>query len=121
MIESLRNRVRGFLRVRIERARPCRGPKPAIGGHIAFNDFRITVQAGFSDDLWQWLLDQGWRELRYRPEQRRYREVPATCVTELIDAPVEERPLVLDAALERSTVRPILGDPNALPSYVVRH
>ena len=107
--------------MRKERARPPRGPKPAIGGHIAFEDFRMTVQAGLSEELWQWLLGQGWRELRFRPEQRRYREVPTTCVTELIDAPIEERPVVLDAALARATRRPILGDPNALPAYVVRH
>jgi len=81
----------------------------------------MTVQAGFSDELWHWLLEQGWRELRYRPDRRHYRAVPATCVTELIDASAEERPLMLAAAVERASYRPIIGDPNAVPSYVARH
>lgn len=81
----------------------------------------MTVQAGFSDELWHWLLEQGWRELRYRPDRRHYRAVPATCVTELIDASAEERPPMLAVAVERASYRPIIGDPNAVPSYVARH
>jgi hypothetical protein len=51
----------------------------------------MTIQAGFSDELWRWLLEQGWREVTHRPDRRHYRAVPASCVTELIDAPAEER------------------------------
>jgi hypothetical protein len=120
-MQSLRNRVRGFLHVRSERARPARGPKPAIGRQIALGSVRMTVQAGFSDELWLWLLDQGWRELRYRPEQRRYRDVPASCATELIDAAQDERPAALEAALERAAMRPVAGDPGTVASYIARH
>ena len=114
VIQSLRDWVRGFLRIRIERAPPRRSPKPAIGAYIAFGDLRMTVQAGFSDELWLWLLEQGWRELRYRPDRRHYLAVPAGCVTELIDASAEERPLVLAAAVARASFRPIIGDRNAM-------
>jgi hypothetical protein len=120
-MQMLRDRVRGFLNVRSQRVLPRRGPKPAIGAHIVFGDLRMTVQAGFGDALWDWLLEQGWRELRYRPEHRHYREVPRICVAELIDAPSDERALILNAALARASRRPILGDPNAIPSYIVRH
>jgi hypothetical protein len=81
----------------------------------------MTVPAGFSDELWHWLLEQGWRELSYRPDRRHYRVVPASCMTELIDASAEERPLVLSLAVARASFRPIIGDPDAVPSYVVRH
>jgi hypothetical protein len=120
VIQSLRNRVRGILNVRSPRAMPSRGPKPAIGRQIAFGDVRITVQAGFSDELWLWLLEHGWRELRYRPDQRRYRDVPASCVTELIDASEEERQAALEAAKDRASKRPVLGQPD-VPSYIARH
>jgi hypothetical protein len=68
----------------------------------------MTVQAGFSDELWHWLLEQGWREVRYRPDRRQYRGVPASCVTELIDASAEERPLVLASAVAKASFRPIV-------------
>jgi len=121
VIQALHDRVRGLLHLRTERASPRRGPKPAIGAHIALGDLRMTVQAGFGDELWHWLLEQGWRELTYRPDRRHYRAVPASCVTELIDASIEERPLVLACAVARASFRPIIGDPSALPSYIVRH
>jgi hypothetical protein len=121
VIHTLRDRFRGFLNVRCERALPRRGPKPAIGSQIALGDLRMTIQAGFSDDLWDWLVQQHWRELRYRPEHRHYREVPYISVGRLIDAPSDKRSLILNVALARASPRPILGDPNALPSYVVRH
>jgi hypothetical protein len=121
VIHSLRDRVRGFLNVRSERAIPRRGPKPAIGAQVALGDLRMTIQAGFSDDLWYWLQERRWRELRYRPEHRHYREVPSFCVGKLIEATTDERPFVLIAALARASPRPILGNPDSLPCYVVRH
>lgn len=120
VLQSFRNRVRGILHVRAERALPQRGPKPAIGRQIARGDVRMTVQAGFSDELWVWLMEQGWRELRYGPEQRRYRDIPATCVTDLIDAHPDERSITLIAAIARSACRPALGVGN-VAAYVERH
>jgi len=57
--------------------------------------FRMTIQAGVTDELWEWLMERGWRELRYAPDRRHYRVVPAVRVTKLIDSPPELRPLVL--------------------------
>ncbi len=99
---------------------PRRSGKPAIGATIICGDLRITVQAGLSDELWTWLLDEGWRELTYRPDRRHYREVPSSWVTRLIDALPEARGPVLDAAVAKASIRPTLGDPNVLPSYVTR-
>jgi hypothetical protein len=90
------------------------GPKPTIGAHIALGDVRMTVQAGFSDELWHWLTQQGWRELTHRPDRRHYRAVPASCVMELIDASSEQRPLVLVSAMARASLRPIIGGPNGM-------
>ncbi len=112
--------VRGVMRRQKDRSLPRRGGKPAIGSLVICGDLRMTVQAGLSDELWQWLLDQGWRELTYRPDRRHYREVPSSWVTRLIDAMPETRPMVLVAATAKATRRPTLGDPTSLPSYVVR-
>jgi hypothetical protein len=120
VIQSLHDRLRGFLRFRIERAPPRRGPKPAMGAYIVCGDLRMTIQAGVTDELWEWLMGQGWRELRYAPDRRHYLVVPAPCVTKLIDAPEEQRPIALSVAVSHASFRPIIGDPNAVPSYVLR-
>lgn len=119
-MSELPNWLRILLRMRRERALPRRTGKPAIGATIILGDLRITVQAGLSDELWAWLLDEGWRELTYRPDRRRYREIPSSWVTRLIDSLPEMRPRVMEAAISRASLRPTLGDPNVLPSYVSR-
>jgi hypothetical protein len=119
-MNELRNWLRGLLRLRQIRALPRRTAKPAIGATIVCGDLRITVQAGLSDGLWVWLLDSGWRELTYRPDRRHYREIPSSWVTRLIDALPETRVRVMDAAVTRASMRPTLGDPNVMPSYVTR-
>jgi hypothetical protein len=115
---ALRNRVRSLLHIKKERGLPRRGRKPSIGDYIVCGNLRITVQAGFADELWAWLMEQGWRELTYRPERRNYRELPVSWVTRLIDATPEERPPLLGAATARASFRPSLGDPNVLPRYI---
>jgi len=116
----MRNWCRGLLGLRKERVLPRRSAKPGIGATIVCGDLRMTVQAGLGDELWHWLLEEGWRELTYRPDRRHYREIPSSWVTRLIDALPETRTMVMDAAVTRASMRPTLGDPNVLPSYVVR-
>jgi hypothetical protein len=118
---SLRAHIRGLLRIRTERAVPRRGPKPARGAYVVCGDLRMTIQAGVTDELWEWLMERGWRELRYAPDRRHYRVVPAVRVTKLIDSPPELRPLVLSVAVSHASVRPIIGDPTALPPYIMLH
>jgi hypothetical protein len=97
-----------LLKLHKPRAAPRRGNKPAIGAYIIREDVRMTVQAGMSDELWRWLLDQGWREQVFQPDRRRYRDIPAAWVTRLVDAPPERCARVLEAAIERAVVRPSL-------------
>lgn len=120
LVDSFRDLIRGVLRVRKERAVPRRSSKPAIGACLIKDDLRMTVQAGLGDELWQWLLEQGWRELTYRPDRRHYREIPASWVTRLIDALPDQRAQLMAGAVTRARGRPKAGDPTALPSYVLR-
>jgi hypothetical protein len=60
-----------------------------------------------TDSLWRWLVKEGWREITFRPDRRRYRDIPAAYVTRLIDSTVEERDRVLAAAIANATVRPL--------------
>jgi hypothetical protein len=118
---SLHGRIRGLLHIHYERALPRRGPKPPIGAYAVCGELRMTIQAGLTDELWEWLMERGWRELRYAPDRRRYLVVPAHYVTDLIDAPEDLRSRVLGIAASHASPRPIIGDPMALPPYIVRH
>ena len=113
--------MRSLFRAQKPRRCPRRGPKPGIGAQIAHNEFRMTIQAGFSEALWEWLMDQGWRELVRRPERRHYRQLSAAWVTELFDAPEQDWPRILSDAIEQASYRPIVGDPGSVPPYVTRH
>ena len=108
VLSSIRNQVRGLLRMRKPRSTPRRGTKPPIGAHIVREDVRMTIQAGMSDALWAWLLEQGWRESTYQPDRRRYRDVPSAWVTRLVDASPEECAKVLQSAVEHAVRRPSL-------------
>ncbi|MBV8208534.1 MAG: hypothetical protein JO133_00570 [Burkholderiaceae bacterium] len=81
----------------------------------------MIVLAGMSDELWDWLMDRGWREVTYRPDRRTYRHVPVSCVRKLIDATDDRRSHDLELALARAEFRDCYRvDPDVLPTYVQR-
>jgi hypothetical protein len=92
----VRDRLRTTLKIRNNRMLPRRGRRPSAGARIFCRDLRMTVQAGMTVDLWRWLQDAGWRELAYKSDRRRYRELSARCVADLIACAPEERSVVLD-------------------------
>lgn len=105
LTDAMKDRLRTMLKIRKPRSLPRRGPKPSVGAKIVKDDIRITVQAGLSHELWRWLQEQGWREVWFRPDRRRYRDVPTAWVTRLIDSAPDERSAVLEAAIARATFR----------------
>jgi hypothetical protein len=106
---AIRDQLRTLLSIRQRRGLPSPGPKPPLGAKITRQDLRMTVQSGMSDELWRWLTDRGWRQVTLRHDRRRYREVPASEVTRLIDAAPEFRAQVLTEALAAAKFRPDNG------------
>jgi hypothetical protein len=105
LILQVRDQVRTLFRVRRERVLPRAGHRPAVGARIAAGELRMSVQAGMSEDLWRWLAKRGWREVVYRPDRRRYRDIPCGFATMLIDASPDERESILEAGIANSAVR----------------
>ena len=103
----VRNQFRNIFGIRRERALPRRTYRPHLGARIVRDDVRMVVQAGLGQDLWNWLQDQGWREVRVRPDRRSYRDVPNSWVTALIDAAPEHRDAVLKAAMAEARRLPL--------------
>ena len=98
--------IRTLFHVRVTRVRPERGPKPRLGAKIFLGDVRISVQSGLTDDMWSWLQEQGWREVTYRPDRRRYRDVPPSLVTRLFDAVPTDRLPILKEAMKSAIAKP---------------
>ena len=106
-VSHVRDQFRTLLKIRCERGIPREGRKPPFGAKLVCGDIRMTVRSGMSDQLWRWLLDQGWREVAVRPDRRRYKEIPTTFVLRLIDAVAnEERALVMEFAIANAQYRP---------------
>jgi hypothetical protein len=80
----------------------------------------MTVQSGLSDELWQWLMQKGWREPHYYPDRRQYRDIPSSWVTVLIDAAAQDRDAVLAAAAAKAVLRPTLRNAHELRSKINR-
>jgi hypothetical protein len=102
---SVRDRLRTLLNIRKPRKEQRRGPRPSVGSRIYWDDVRMTVQAGMTIELWGWLQTQGWREVLYKGDRRRYRDVSTEMAMELIDAPPERRGEVLAQAIENAVAR----------------
>lgn len=98
---SLRTRLRSLLGEEVARALPRRTRKPRIGMYVVHvqEGLRLTMQAGVSDELWQWLMDKGWRVPTHQPDRRAYRDIPVSCITRLIDADPAHREQVLFEAI----------------------
>ena len=87
---------------RSARQRDRERSRPAIGATLCCAGLRMTVQAGMSDDLWQWLARLGWRELQPGENRLRFRPLPTSLVTRLFDGPADDRDRVLLAAIRHS-------------------
>ena len=124
LAQQVRDQVRNLLNIRTARqVTPIRSkPKPDFA--IFRGEVRMVVQAGLSDELWEWLTTQGWREPVVWPDRRRYRDVPASLVRRLFDARPEDRMKVLALAVSRATAKPSIHRspvlPHTIPSSVIR-
>jgi len=108
LVSQVRDQVRTLLKIRRERGVPPASEKPGFGAKIFCGDIRITVRSGMTDALWRWLLDKGWREVQVRADRRRYKDIPSSYVTRLIDAESnEERARVLSVAVANAQYRPV--------------
>jgi hypothetical protein len=102
---AVRDRLRTLLNIRKDRGAQRRGPRPSIGSRIYRDDVRMTVQAGMTVELWGWLQTQGWREVLFKGDRRKYSEIPTDWAMQLIDCPPERREQVLAQAIENAVAR----------------
>ncbi len=91
-----------FTPVRREAAKAPRRRVPTMGTTLCCNQFRLTVPAGMSRDLWQWLSGQGWYELAAGENRYKFRALPSNVVAALVDASPDDREKLLALAMRRA-------------------
>ena len=119
-VKLLSDRTRSLLGIRRDRKVAARTAKPRIGAQVILGEVRMSIQAGMSEELWNWLQDAGWRESSFRPDRRRYREIPSTWVTRLTDCAASERKHYLALAISKAAFRTQLEGPQVLRASLQR-
>lgn len=99
---SIKDNVRTLLRIRKRRQVPTPGPKPKYGTLIVCKDVQMEVDTDLDDDLWDWLVLMGWRQINVRLDRRRYRRAPEGACTALKQASLGERELLNRRILHRA-------------------
>ncbi len=71
LFRKLKDYVRTKIGVRAQRQlAPIQG-KPTLGSSIVKNRFRIRLKHPIDDELWNWLVDTGWRAMPVTNNNRR--------------------------------------------------
>lgn len=93
-LRKLIDRLRTFIGVRTKRQLlPAHG-KPALGGSIVKDRFRVRLKHPIDDALWNWLCDMGWRAMPVHNNRRRYVVVSEKAFEKLIKADPSLRPAI---------------------------
>lgn len=78
-------------------------PKPRQGATLICAGLRMPVQAGMSDEMWQWLAALGWRELRSGENRLHYKSLSTALVNRLYDVDADERQKIMLMAIREAT------------------
>jgi hypothetical protein len=82
---------------------PALAPKPRMGATLCCAGLRMSVQAGMTDEMWEWLAGLGWRELRNGENRLHYTSLSTSLVTRLYDVGPDDRQKVLLMAIREAT------------------
>jgi hypothetical protein len=72
----IKDTLRTLLKIRVKRETPVMGSRPRMGGKISLGPMRMYVTSNPSDELWYFFSLQGWREVSYPRDRRKYVDLP---------------------------------------------
>ena len=72
----IKDRLRTLLNIRVKRESPVIGAKPKMGSKITLGRMRMFVTSTPPDELWYFFSLQGWREVAYPRDRRKYVDLP---------------------------------------------
>jgi hypothetical protein len=100
VINNLKNALRRAFHLYVQRRQLPVTPNPGRGVKLINRDYRMVLHIPVKDEMWEWLLEKGWRESSFRPDRRRYRDVPMQATVEFLMAERKHRRKAYVRALE---------------------
>jgi len=98
--------MKDWLRTALSIRQPRRpapvGPLPAVGSDILRGSLKMAVTHPIADELWDWLVLSGWRNLPVETDRRRGMRLPDEALKTLMDADPQERNQVYARLLEQA-------------------
>jgi hypothetical protein len=101
----IKDKLRTLLNIRAKRESPVIGAKPKMGSKITMGGMRMFVTSTPPDELWYFFSLQGWREITFPRDRRKYVDLPRASFDLLARCSSSERELryrQLIAAASRS-------------------
>jgi len=74
---------------------------PIIGDYVVYRHLKMKVTRTHSNDLWKWLVQNGWRVASFKNDRRSYLELPLATYEKLDFAPTSERPMMIRSYLRQ--------------------
>ena len=104
----IKDRLRTLLNIRVKREAPVIGTKPRMGSKITLGGMRMYVTSTPPDELWYFFSLQGWREVTFPRDRRKYVDLPRASFDLLARCSSSEREgryrqLVVAASRSRAT------------------
>jgi len=76
---------------------------PVVGEYVVYRHLKMKVMPTRSNDLWKWLVENGWRVATFENDRRAYRELPLNAFEKLDLAPTSERPMMIRTFLRQKS------------------
>lgn len=92
--------IRTALSIRKKRRPPPVGTLPPVGATIVRGPVKMAVTHEITQDLWDWLVLSGWRNLPVKVDRRKGLRAPQSALRELARVPAQERERVHARLLE---------------------
>jgi hypothetical protein len=88
---SLKDAARTLFKVRVKRKVPTSKQFPKSGSFIVRAEAQMMVTVDLTEELWEWLVLQGWRANSFPRDRRQYAQWPTNSMAILAKAPAGER------------------------------
>jgi hypothetical protein len=72
----IKDKLRTLLNIRVKRESSVIGAKPKMGSKITLGGMRMFVTSTPPDELWYFFSLQGWREVTFPRDRRKYIDLP---------------------------------------------
>jgi hypothetical protein len=91
VMASLKDAARTLFKVRVKRKVPTSKQFPKSGSFIVRAEAQMMVTVDLTEELWEWLVLQGWRANSFPRDRRQYVQWPTNSMAILAKAPPGER------------------------------